>query len=56
MVSNAIPIPGTQIEARPWVDELHQWVTTVDHKRLGILYIASALMFLAIGGVEARNP
>src|SRR6201997_3530842 len=53
MSSNAITIPGTQIQARPWVDELHQWVTTVDHKRLGILYILSALMFLAIGGVEA---
>ena len=46
MSSNAITIPGTQIQARPWVDELHQWVTTVDHKRLGILYILSALLFL----------
>jgi len=52
MSSNAITIPA-QIEARPWVDELHQWLTTVDHKRLGILYILSALLFLAIGGVEA---
>src|SRR6202521_5541471 len=53
MSSNVITIPGAQIEARPWVDELHQWLTTVDHKRLGILYILSALLFLAIGGVEA---
>src|SRR5215472_12413142 len=53
MSSNVITIPGAQIEARPWVDELHQWLTTVDHKRLGILYILSALMFLVIGGVEA---
>ena len=53
MSSNALTIPGIQIEARPWVDELHQWLTTVDHKRLGILYILSALLFLAIGGVEA---
>jgi cytochrome c oxidase subunit I len=53
MSSNAITISGTQIQARPWVDELHQWVTTVDHKRLGILYIVSALLFLVIGGVEA---
>src|SRR5437588_3027477 len=52
MSSNAITIPA-QIEARPWVDELHQWLTTVDHKRLGILYVLSALLFLAIGGVEA---
>jgi len=53
MSSNAITIPGTQMQSRPWVDELHQWLTTVDHKRLGILYILSALLFLVIGGVEA---
>src|SRR6201984_375979 len=53
MSSNAITIPGTQIEARPWVDELHLWLTTVDHKRLGILYILSSLLFLVVGGVEA---
>jgi hypothetical protein len=53
MASDAITVPVGQIEARPWVDELHQWLTTVDHKRLGILYILSALLFLLIGGVEA---
>src|SRR6201984_909455 len=53
MSSNAITIPDTQMQSRPWVDELHQWLTTVDHKRLGILYILSALLFLVIGGVEA---
>ncbi|HLM64268.1 MAG TPA: cytochrome c oxidase subunit I [Acidimicrobiales bacterium] len=29
------------------------WLTTVDHKRIGIMYGAAALFFLAIGGVEA---
>ncbi len=29
------------------------WITTVDHKRIGILYGASALLFFIIGGVEA---
>ena len=38
---------------RPLVETLHEWVTTVDHKRLGILYILYALLFLVIGGVEA---
>jgi cytochrome c oxidase subunit 1 len=28
-------------------------LTTVDHKRLGILHILFALAFLAIGGIEA---
>src|SRR3989337_2645773 len=29
------------------------WITTIDHKRIGILYGATALVFLAIGGLEA---
>ncbi|MGH9260551.1 MAG: cbb3-type cytochrome c oxidase subunit I, partial [Acidimicrobiales bacterium] len=29
------------------------WLTTVDHKRIGVLYGASALFFLVLGGVEA---
>src|SRR4051794_35222549 len=29
------------------------WVTTVDHKRIGIMYGAAALVFFVIGGVEA---
>jgi cytochrome c oxidase subunit 1 len=29
------------------------WVSTVDHKKIGIMYGASALFFFVIGGVEA---
>ena len=29
------------------------WLTTVDHKKIGLLYFFSALLFLVIGGVEA---
>jgi len=29
------------------------WLTTVDHKRIGIMYGAAALFFFVIGGVEA---
>ena len=53
MASNAITIPGVQIEEKPWVDTLHEWLTTVDHKRLGVLYILYALLFLVIAGIEA---
>jgi cytochrome c oxidase subunit 1 len=38
---------------RPWAEKLHEWVATVDHKRLGILYILYALVFLVIAGIEA---
>ena len=32
---------------------LLSWVSTVDHKRVGILYILLAVFFLLVGGVEA---
>ncbi len=35
------------------VNRLHGWITTVDHKRLGIMYILYALVFLLAGGIEA---
>ena len=44
---------GTRIAPRPFVDKLHEWVTTVDHKRIGILYVAFGLTFLLVGGIEA---
>src|SRR6202050_1762058 len=53
MSSDAIAIPSTRTATRPWVEVVHEWVTTVDHKRLGILYIVYALIFLVVGGIEA---
>ena len=50
---STLAFPTTQPIARPFVDRVHEWVTTVDHKRLGILYIGYALVFLCIGGIEA---
>lgn len=29
------------------------WLTTVDHKKIGIMYIVSAFIFFIIGGIEA---
>lgn len=29
------------------------WVTTVDHKRIGIMYGAAAMFFFILGGIEA---
>src|SRR5215468_9557293 len=34
-------------------ERIHAWVTTVDHKRLGLMYIGYALVFLVVGGIEA---
>src|SRR5215472_16663709 len=53
MSSDAMAIPNVQAGGRPWVQVLHEWVITVDHKRLGILYILYGLTFLVIAGAEA---
>src|SRR5438270_9879187 len=29
------------------------WMTTIDHKKIGILYIATAFVFFLVGGLEA---
>src|SRR6266852_4638536 len=52
MTTISLDLPKTRATT-PLVEKLHDWVTTVDHKRLGILYIVYALAFLLIGGIEA---
>jgi cytochrome c oxidase subunit 1 len=37
----------------PWTAVLHDWVTTVDHKKIGIMYVLMAVVFLVIAGCEA---
>jgi cytochrome c oxidase subunit I+III len=34
-------------------ERLLDWITTVDHKRIGILYLLAALGFFALGGIES---
>ena len=57
MADQTLPIPGT-LDASPsrgaaLLEWLHSWVVTVDHKKLGILYIVYALIFLLVAGAEA---
>jgi cytochrome c oxidase subunit 1 len=53
MASESIALTAVQEMPRPIGSVLHDWVVTVDHKKLGILYILYALVFLVIGGIEA---
>src|SRR3981189_2089106 len=53
MSTDAISTLRVEMPSRPLAAKLHEWVATVDHKRLGILYILYALLFLVIGGIEA---
>ncbi|HEV8062454.1 MAG TPA: cytochrome c oxidase subunit I [Gemmataceae bacterium] len=42
-----------EVRSIPWTAVLHDWTTTVDHKKIGILYVLMAVVFLVIGGCEA---
>jgi cytochrome c oxidase subunit I len=57
MASDSVPIQGAiglpQEAGGTWSETLHEWVITVDHKKLGLMYIGMALIFLVIGGIEA---
>jgi cytochrome c oxidase subunit 1 len=53
MSTNAIAIANFPSTTKPWTQVLHEWVTTVDHKRLGILYILYGLFYFVIAGCEA---
>src|SRR5277367_569077 len=53
MASDSIALNLVNERTRPIGEMLHDWVVTVDHKKLGILYIVYGLVFLVIGGIEA---
>ncbi len=48
---------ATQAETFPqiWVprSKFLEWVLTTNHKRIGILYLSSAMVFFVVGGLEA---
>src|SRR5438105_3459644 len=47
-VEHRLPIP-----APSWTETLHGWLVTVDHKKIGIMYVLMAVFFLIIAGCEA---
>jgi len=53
MSTRSILLPQLRMDSRSLTERLHAWVTTVDHKRLGVLYVLYGLIFLIVGGVEA---
>ena len=58
-MSAAEPMPGTiaaspaREYSRQLFEVLHDWIVTVDHKRLGLMYFGYGIIFLVIGGIEA---
>ena len=54
MTTTKLPLTADIDESEPsGLDRVHEWIVTVDHKRLGIMYISLALVFLVVGGIEA---
>jgi cytochrome c oxidase subunit 1 len=47
------PAHGTETQEFSFSETLYAWVATVDHKRLGIMYVAAALIFFMIAGLMA---
>jgi cytochrome c oxidase subunit 1 len=43
----------TPVDTQPPRSGLRDWLTTIDHKKIGILYGATALVFFILGGLEA---
>jgi cytochrome c oxidase subunit I len=45
--------PTIETPEAGWLAWVHEWVVTVDHKRLGVMYVLAGLAFFLIAGVEA---
>jgi cytochrome c oxidase subunit I len=52
-VTEAVDLTAETKEKHLWLETVQDWVTTVDHKKIGIMYIVYALVFLLIAGVMA---
>jgi cytochrome c oxidase subunit 1 len=49
MASDAIPLTVHNSS----LSVVYEWLATVDHKKIGIMYIVYALLFLVVMGIEA---
>src|SRR2546422_309696 len=45
--------PARQLAPEPERGRLLDWLTTTDHKKIGILYLVNSFSFFAVGGVFA---
>jgi cytochrome c oxidase subunit I len=53
IVAPPIAAPEMVVERGGLLTTLHEWVVTVDHKRLGVMYVVAGLAFFLIAGLEA---
>ena len=53
MATIAAAPPYTEAKPIPSTTGVWSWLTTVDHKRIGALYLITGLFFFVFGGLEA---
>ena len=52
-ITTAIPLGSVAATDKTIFDHIHSWLVTVDHKRLGLMYIIFGLVFFVVAGIEA---
>jgi cytochrome c oxidase subunit I len=52
-LSQPMFVPEAGAANRTFFERLHEWIITVDHKKIGLMYVSYGVLFLVIGGVEA---
>src|SRR5215471_5201740 len=52
-ISSTVPLVSIAETEKSVFESIHSWLVTVDHKRLGLMYILYGLVFLIVAGVEA---
>jgi cytochrome c oxidase subunit 1 len=53
MATQEIALPGVRQPELSLIDRLHGLVVTVDHKKLGLMYVGTAIGFLVVAGLMA---
>ncbi|HEX9055955.1 MAG TPA: cytochrome c oxidase subunit I [Ktedonobacterales bacterium] len=54
MATGSVVTRGGAVRRQRWADTpVGSWVTTTDHKKIGIAYIYTAFVFFLLGGIEA---
>src|ERR1700748_2133521 len=53
MATQEIALPAVKGPSTSLIEWLHGLVITVDHKKLGLMYIGTALIFLVVAGLLA---
>lgn len=52
-ITGEVPSASGVAGEKSILDHIHSWLVTVDHKKLGLMYIMYGLLFFVVAGIEA---